>query len=91
MTDWDKPFHINTTAGEFVDVAGDPAIIAHGILESDEATDGFVEFTIPLEYRNLERKPKYVVVSACASSLGDYFTGGVGSVLHVDEFEFLYD
>lgn len=91
LTDWDKPFHINTTAGEFVDVAGDPAIIAHGILESDEATDGFVEFTIPLEYRNLERKPKYVVVSACASSLGDYFTGGVGSVLHVDEFEFLYD
>ena len=91
LTDWDKPFHINTTTGKFVDVAGDPAIIAHGILESDEATDGFVEFTIPLEYRNLERKPKYVVVSACASSLGDYFTGGVGSVLHVDEFEFLYD
>lgn len=91
LTDWDKPFHINTTAGKFVDVAGDPAIIAHAVLESDETTDGFVEFTLPLEYRNLERKPKYVVVSACASSLGDYFTGGVGSVLHVDEFEFVYE
>ena len=34
--------------------------------------------------------PKYVVISACASSLGDYFTGGVGSVLYVDEFEFIY-
>ena len=74
-----------------VDVAKDPGIIAHAILESDQTTDGFVEFTLPLEYRDLERKPKYVVVSACASSLGDYFTGGVGSVLHVDEFEFLYE
>lgn len=91
LTDWEKPFHINTTAGKFVDVAGDPAIIAHAVLESDEPTDGFVEFTLPLEYRDLERKPTYVVVSACASSLGDYFTGGVGSVLHVDEFEFLYE
>lgn len=91
LTDWDQPFHINTTAGKFVDVAKDPGIIAHAILESDQTTDGFVEFTLPLEYRDLERKPKYVVVSACASSLGDYFTGGVGSVLHVDEFEFLYE
>ena len=29
--------------------------------------------------------------SACASYLGDYFTGGVGSLLYVDEFEFVYD
>lgn len=91
LTDWEKPFHINTTAGQFVDIAGDPAIIAHAVLETDETTDGFVEFTLPLEYRNLERKPRYVVISACASYLGDYFTGGVGSVMHVDEFEFIYE
>jgi hypothetical protein len=29
---------------------------------------------------------------ACAASrYGDYFTGGVGSVLKVDEFELIYD
>lgn len=90
LTDWDEQFRINTTAGHFVDIATDPHIIAHAVLESDQPTDGFVEFNLPLEYRDLERKPKYVVVACCASYLGDYFTGGEGSVMHVDEFEFVY-
>jgi hypothetical protein len=45
---------------------------------------------LPLEYRDLELKPKYVVVACCALYLGDYFTGGEGSHRHVDEFEFMY-
>ncbi len=90
LTDWDEPFRINTTAGIFVDVASDPHIIAHAVMESDKATDGFEEFNLELEYRDLERKPKYVVVACCASYLGDYFTGGEGSLMFVDEFEFVY-
>lgn len=90
LTDWDKPFRINTTAGKFVDVATDPGIIAHAVMESDRPTEGFEEFILPLEYRDMERKPKYVVVACCASYLGDYFTGGEGSLMHVDEFEFVY-
>lgn len=50
-----------------------------------------IEISICLFSGNLERKPTYVVISACASYLGDYFTGGVGSLLYVDEFEFVYD
>ena len=90
LTDWDQPFRINTTEGKFVDVAADPHIIAHAVLESDRATDGFEEFTLELEYRDLERKPKYAVIACCASYLGDYFTGGEGSLMFVDEFEFVY-
>ena len=91
LADWDAPFPINTTKGNFVDIDNDPHIIAFGRLESDESTGGnYREFTIDLEYRSMTRKPKYVVISACASSLGDYFTGGVGSVLYVDEFKFDY-
>lgn len=89
LTDWDAPFVINTTAAQFVDIANDPHIIAFGRLETDETVTEYREFTIPLEYRSY-RKPKYVVVSCCASSLGDYFTGGVGSTLMVDEFELIY-
>ena len=89
LTDWDAPFTINTTAGQFVDLANDPHIIAFGRLETDETVTEYREFTIPLEYRSY-RKPKYVVVSCCASYLGDYFTGGVGSTLWVDEFELIY-
>lgn len=92
LTDWDKPFRINTTAGQFVDVDKDPGIIAYARFESDENTGGkYREFTLPLEYRDKTRKPKYVVIACAASYLGDYFTGGVGSTMYVDEFEFVYE
>lgn len=90
LTDWAEPFRINTSEGRFVDVDNDPGIIAHARFETDMETEGYEEFILELEYRDLCRIPKYVVISACASSLGDYFTGGVGSVLYVDEFEFIY-
>ena len=90
LTDWSEPFVINTSEGRFVDVEKDPGIIAHAKMETDKATDGYESFELKLEYRDLTRTPKYVVISACASRLGDYFTGAVGSVLYVDEFEFVY-
>ena len=91
ITDWDAPFTVNTNTGTFVDAENDPGIIAYGKLETSGSSDEYQSFTIPLEYRDLERKPKYIVISACASRYGDYFTGGVGSVLYVDEFELVYD
>lgn len=90
LTDWAEPFRISTSDGHFVDVEKDPGIIAFARFETDKITDGYEEFNIELEYRDLNRTPKYVVISACASRLGDYFTGAVGSVLCVDEFEFVY-
>ncbi len=90
LTDWDGPFHINTTKGHFVDIRNDEHIIAYGKLESDKAVESYQEFVIDLEYRDMTRKPKYAVISACASYLGDYFTGAVGSTMYVDEFEFVY-
>ena len=91
LTDWDEPFTVNTLAGQFVDLQNDPNIIAYGKLESDETVADYREFYIPLEYRDKTRTPKYIVISCCASYLGDYFTGGEGSKLLVDEFELVYD
>lgn len=90
LTDWSEPFLISTSEGRFVDVENDPAIIAVARFETDKTTDGYEEFSLDLEYRDTTRTPKYVVISVCASRLGDYFTGAVGSVLCVDEFEFVY-
>lgn len=89
LTDWDDRFLINTGANHFVDFDNDPHIIAFGKMESDEAMDEYKEFNIQLEYRSY-RKPKFIVISCCASYLGDFFTGGVGSTLLVDEFELVY-
>ena len=91
LTDWDEPFTVNTTIGQFVDLQNDPHIIAFGKLESDEALDDYREFYIPLDYRDKSRTPKYIVISCCSSYLGDFFTGGEGSKLTVDEFELVYD
>lgn len=89
LTDWDEPYEINTVEGQFVDF-DDEHIIAYGELKSPTTTNGYVDFVIPIEYRN-SRTPKYAVIACCSSYLGDYFTGGVGSTLYVDEFSFEYD
>ncbi len=90
ITDWTAPFLINTKAQQFVDFNAE-YVIAYGKIESDVAYDTYQEFTIPLEYRSLTKRPSYIVISACASYLGDYFTGGEGSVLFVDEFSLEYN
>lgn len=90
LADWSSQFTINTTNGQFVDINSSD-IIAFGRLESNVNTNGYKEFVLPLEYRDLTRTPKYAVISCCASYLGDYFTGGEGSTLFVDEFSFVYD
>lgn len=90
LTDWPDRFHINTSKKIFVDFENDEYIIAHGSFVSGNTDSGYVKFTLPLVYRNY-RTPKYIVVVAAASRYGDYFTGGKGSVLKVDEFELVYD
>lgn len=90
LADWNEPFHVMTASSTFVDLDNDPGIIALGKIESDVKTDGYVEFECVLEYRDQVRKPKYIVAVACSSLYGDYFTGGLGSVMYVDEWEFIY-
>lgn len=48
------------------------------------------QFTIDLKYRDLTRKPKYIIVVASASKYGDFFTGSESSVMLIDDFELVY-
>lgn len=91
LTDWDAPFRVNTSSEQFVDTVNDPAIIAYGTMDLNSTGESYQEFEIPLEYRDMTRTPKYIVIVAAASKYGDYFTGGEGSTLYVDEFSFVYD
>lgn len=97
LTDWTEAFHINTQEKKFVDVNSND-VIAYGKLESGSTTstkeglvNGYEPFTIKLQYRDTTRKPSMIVIVAAASKYGDYFTGGKGSVLYLDEFSFVYD
>ena len=91
LTDWSSPFLVNTNTKSFVDTENDPGIIALGQFNSSNSDSGYVRFTIPLVYRDNSRIPRYIVIAAASSRYGDYFTGGIGSVLLVDEFELIYD
>lgn len=90
LTDWSGPFQIDTGNKVFVNAETDPGIIAYGAMDVT-ATAGYSEFTIPVVYRDLSRTPKYIVIVGAASKYGDYFTGGKGSVLYLDEFRLVYD
>ena len=90
LTDWTSMFRINTSTSTFLS-DDDSSIIALGDFTTDETTGGYVQFTIPLQYRNSSKMPSMIVIVGAASRLGDYFTGGVGSVLYLDELSLEYD
>lgn len=93
LSDADAPYTVNTREGTFVDFDNDPNIIAYGELPASECvtTSGWKEFTIDLVYRDLTRKPKYIIIVASASKYGDYFTGSSGSLMYLDDFSLVYD
>lgn len=83
----------NKDQSTFIDFKDDPNIIAYGELPSGAATegDGYVEFNIPLKYKNLTDQPTHIIVVCSSSKYGDYMTGGVGSTLYVDDLSLIYD
>lgn len=89
LTDWDGQFTVDTASDKFVDIDNDPHIIGYGKVVFDHVMEDYEKFTITIDYRN-ERTPKYVVIVGSSSALGDFFTGGEGSTLYLDEFRFLY-
>lgn len=89
LTDWAEPFLISTADGTFVDI-NDSHILAYGTMDLSQ-TSGYEEFTINVDYRDKTKTPTHIVIVASASKYGDYFTGGVGSLLYLDEFELVYD
>lgn len=100
LTDWTGMFPIKAytdiSKSQYVTYTAD-YIIARGEIVTDNNTtddpdnvNGYIRFTIPIEYRSL-KNPSYIVIAGAASRYGDYFTGGEGSTLYLDELELVYD
>ncbi len=89
-------YTIRTSVPQLFDPS-DKSVIAYGELSEqkeikgeDEKLNGYVKFDIPIVYRDTIT-PKSIVIVATASRYGDYFTGGEGSTLYLDELELKYD
>lgn len=68
-----------------------PNVVAYGekVFDSATAGDGMVEFEIPIEEVS-GGKVAYIMIVASASKGGDYFTGGDGSTMWLDDLELVY-
>lgn len=95
LTDWENPFQIRTNPkNQQLFDENDSHVIAFGRFQMGENNPKYPEyepFEVVLNYRDTQRVPKYIVIAASASKYGDFFTGGVGSVLCIDEFKLEYD
>ena len=95
LTDWEGPFQIRTNPkNQQLFDENDAHVIAYGRFqrgETNKAYPNYEPFEIELNYRDTKRVPTHIVIAASASKYGDFFTGGGGSTLYIDEFELVYD
>lgn len=88
--DADSPVAIDTRdESTFFNPYG-PNVIGYGCLQFTESTDGWIEFTIPMEYISTSRIPTHMVIVCSGSRWGDYFTGSTQSCMVVDDLELIY-
>lgn len=92
MTDWTAPYQIRTNPkNRQLFNPNSPEVIAYGEIIRGSDTDGWVAFEIELKYRSTSRIPRYLQITCAASKYGDYFTGGAGTCLWVDDLSLSYD
>ncbi len=77
------------TPDKLVDYENDPNIIGFGRILFDKDMNGYEKFQLDINYRS-DRTPTMLTIVTSSSYLGDYFTGGSGSVAYFDEFRFIY-
>lgn len=86
----ESPIAIDTRyVSTFFNKNGDN-VIGVGEIILTESTDGWWEFTLPLEYKSYSRIPTHVVLVFSCSRYGDYFTGSTKSKMVIDDLELVY-
>ena len=88
--DADSPIAIDTRDESTFFNKGGESVIGVGEIILNQSTDGWWEFTLPLEYKSTSRIPTHLVVVFTGSRFGDYFTGSTQSRMVVDDVELVY-
>jgi hypothetical protein len=88
--DADSPIAIDTRDESTFFNKGGESVIGVGEIILTQSTDGWWEFTLPLEYKSTSRIPTHLVVVFTGSRFGDYFTGSTQSRMVVDDVELIY-
>ncbi|MDE5642510.1 MAG: PCMD domain-containing protein, partial [Muribaculaceae bacterium] len=92
LIDQNEPLEIRTNPNnrQVFDPSAD-YVVAYGRVQFGEDVENYIPFEFELDYRSTSRVPRYILITASASKYGDYFTGGNGAVLYVDDLVLDYD
>lgn len=92
LTDWQGQYEIRTNPQnrQLFDPNSD-AVIAYGTIMTGNAIKTWSDFVVDLKYRSTSRKPTHILIVCAASKYGDFFTGGDGSTLWIDDFSLEWD
>jgi hypothetical protein len=87
------PIIIKTKPGQDQNLfsVNDPRVIAYGNFTSGTTVTSWTPETIEVKYKNTEVAPTHILVVASSSKYGDFFTGGVGSTLVLDNLKLIYE
>ena len=83
----------NTQMSTFPDWENDSRVIAYGTLSDEQNVHSggqWKRVSIPLVYREFSKQPTHLLIVFSASKYGDYFHGGEGSTLYLDDFSLEY-
>ncbi len=69
----------------------DPRIIAYAQMSKGQDVTSWTTETLTLNYKNTTLAPTHILVVASSSKYGDFFVGGVGSTLSIDNIQLHYD
>ena len=86
----DCPVVVNTKDESTYFNKSGKSVIGVGEMILTESTDGWVEFTLPLDYRTTSEIPTHMIIVCTGSRFGDYFTGSTQSLMLVDDLELIY-
>lgn len=92
LIDQAEPFEIRTRPSnrQLFDPEGS-YVVAYGKVEFGEDIPSYIPFEFDLKYTSTSRVPRYILITGSASKYGDFFTGGNGAVLTLDDFELVFD
>lgn len=88
---WPQIVKTSSSSRQLFDPSGSN-VVAYGehVFTSATTEPGLVEITIPLNDVNPSLTVSNIIIVASASRYGDYFVGGNGSLLYLDDFELIY-
>ncbi len=92
LVDYTEPFEVRTNPkNRKLFDRNAPEVIAFGEMIDGDDTGGYKAFEVEFKYRSTSRVPRYIIVVGAASKYGDFFTGGTGATLYLDQLSLSYD